>query len=347
MTAWVLGCHRSGTSLLCSVLRTLSSAHREQLLGPDMPANPANPAGYHESASLVEVNERLLGWAGCTWDRPFVARPAWAAPDSIALIARLRGSLSSHTGNVDWIDKDPRLCLTRDAFAYLLLLRDPDSIAIMRDPLAVATSLHRRNGFSFRKGAAIWLLYNLHLFNSHSRPPHTVLLFDDLVSTDKQVQLRVSRDLAGFSVAASSAEPDTATAELEERALAELKALRRYELVRSGGNQWHDSDSQLATTLEDLWVGCQAIVRGDSDQQMATYLRHAWATLSPTLEGEVAIPLHEQQGFGERIARSLSSLRGRLPQPTPRGLAGGHTEFTRALGHGSSTTDPGFHRRLR
>lgn len=80
MAGWVLGCHRSGTSLLCSILRNLSSSHREQPLGPDLPANPENPAGFHESVSLVEVNERLLNWAGSAWDRPFVARPAWEAP---------------------------------------------------------------------------------------------------------------------------------------------------------------------------------------------------------------------------------------------------------------------------
>lgn len=337
MSAWVLGCHRSGTSLLCSILRKLSNAHRERPLGPDLPANAANPAGYHETASLVEVNERLLDWAGCSWDRPFVGRPSWAAPDSLALIARLRRSLNSHTVSVGWIDKDPRLCLTRDAFPHLLL-RDPISIAVMRDPISVATSLHRRDGFSLRKGAAIWLLYNLHLFNSHSRPPETVILFDDLVSPENHVQLRVARELADFSVAASDRAPRTAIAELEQQALQQLNTVRRFDLVRSGnhcGNHWHGDheNMQLETALEDLWRGCQAIMDGTSDQKMAAYLRHAWATLSPILEGEVAIPLHERPVFGERMGKSLSSLRARVSPARP-------------LGNGSTLKDHEFTRRL-
>lgn len=312
MTGWVLGCHRSGTSLLCSILRNLSHADHEQPLGPDLGANPANPAGHHESASLMEVNERLLGWAGCTWDRPFVARPAWEDPKSLEMIARLHSSLARHTTNVGWIDKDPRLCLTRDAFSHLLL-RDPAAIAVMRHPLAVATSLHRRNGFSLRKGAAIWLLYNLHLFNSSCRPPEIVIPFDDLVSSDDQVQLRVARDLAAFSLTASGERQIVSIGALEEQALSELNRALRKDLVRSDDYRRDDVDGTLADTLEDIWSGCREIIRSDaSHRTMASHLRSAWACLSPVLETEVAIPLHESHVSRGRIGRSLNLLRGRV-----------------------------------
>lgn len=339
MTGWVLGCHRSGTSLLCSILRSLSNTHRDQLLGPGLPANPENPAGHHESAALVAVNEQLLGWAGYSWDRPFVAQPAWSAPASLELLARLRGSLASHADNVGWIDKDPRLCLTRDAFTHLLL-RDPAAIAVMRDPLAVAVSLHRRNGFSLRKAAAIWLLYNLHLFNSRSRPPETVILFDDLVSPDEQIQSRVARDLAAFSVTASGQQSDTPRGALEQQAFAVLDTLRRYELVRSENHWRDDQEGSLVETLEDIWRGCQDIVRGNAHREMAAYLRHAWATVSPILEPEVAIPLHQSHELGEKIAKSLGSLRGRLALLIARGPVARPAALPRSLGNGSAASDP-------
>lgn len=354
MAGWVLGCHRSGTSLLCSILRNLSTAHVEHPLGPDLPATPADPAGHYESVSLVEVNERLLGWAGCSWDRPFVARPAWEDPDSLELIARLQSPLSRHVTNVDWIDKDPRLCLTRDAFSHLLL-RDPAAIAIMRHPLAVATSLHRRNGFSLRKGAAIWLLYNLHLFNSHSRTPETVLLFDDLVSTDGQVQARVARDLAAFSIAASSQELNTPRSSVEDRALSHLKRARRDDLVRSEDYRRSELDGPLVDKLTDIWAGCRELVRNSDagHHEMASSLRNAWATVSPILEPEVAItlhesrPPHESRWFSGGIGKSLESLRDRLSSSRRRGFVGRPTQPSRPVSGESSAADassPGISR---
>ncbi len=339
MAGWVLGCHRSGTSLLCSILRTLSDAHREQPLGPDATRADAkspvevadldNPTGFHESASLVEVNERLLSWAGCSWDRPFIARPAWEDPRSLRLIASLRSSLSSHTTNVGWIDKDPRLCLTRDAFRHLLL-RDPAAIAVMRHPLAVAMSLHRRDGFSLRKGAAIWLLYNLHLFNSHSPPPDTVVLFDDLISADEQVRLRVARELAAFSAAASGETIDRSLDSLQDRALSEMGSRQRNDLIRSE-NYWRgDQQGSLIDTLEDIWLGSREIIRGDRHDQMASYLRNAWAAVSPILEPEVAIPLHESHEFDVKRGRYVGALRRR---------AGRLTERYRLPGNGSAANE--------
>jgi hypothetical protein len=320
MTGWVLGCHRSGTSLLCSILRNLSPAHRERPLGPDLPASPDNPAGFHESASLVKVNDQLLGWAGCTWDRPFVIRPAWADPGSLELIARLQLPLAKHITNVGWIDKDPRLCLTRDAFTHILL-RDPAAIAVMRDPLAVATSLHRRNGFSLRKGAAIWLLYNLHLFNSRSRPPETLVLFDDLVSPEREVQKRVARELAAFSVAASAETAVTSVGALERQALSELNSALRRDLVRSEDYRRDETDGQLAHTLEEIWSGCREIVRSCAGHhKMASHLRSAWASVSPVLEPAVAIPLRESQSRGERLGKSVRAVRGQFMPSVRRRL---------------------------
>lgn len=54
----ILGCHRSGTSLLCAIVRNLSDVHPEQPLGPDLRTGPGNPTGFHESASLFDVKGR-------------------------------------------------------------------------------------------------------------------------------------------------------------------------------------------------------------------------------------------------------------------------------------------------
>lgn len=291
VAGWVLGCHRSGTSLLSSTLRSLAAEHGGPSLGPDVVDDVVYPTGLHESAALVGVNTQLLTWAGCTWHRPFVARPAWEDPASIALIARLRERLHEHAHSVGWIDKDPRLCLTRDALSHLLL-KDLPSIAVIRNPISVATSLYRRDGFSLRKGAAIWMLYNLHLFNARSRPPDHIILFDELVSPDEQIKMRVAGILASF-VRVTSGGIIENPGSTEREAVEQLNKVRRQYLVRSE-DRWHvDEDSSLARLLDDIWLGCRAMAHEDERQRVASLMRDAWATLSPILEPEVALPLHE------------------------------------------------------
>ena len=314
-----MGCHRSGTSLLSGILRSLSAS--EQLLGSDMPPHLSNPVGHHESTALVTANNRLLAWAGASWDRPFVARPAWEDPNSIAMIGQLRKLVGAHQ-SVGWIDKDPRLCLTRDAFAHLLL-RDLPAVAVVRNPLAVATSLNRRDGFSLRKGAAIWLLYNMHLFNSHSRPPESIIFFDELVSEDEETQLKVARLLAEFlHVACPEFCAGNGTGAIEREVKSRLAEMSRADLIRSE-NRWRaDHDSALVEMLDDIWSGCQAIIRDGANGRIDAFFRNAWATVSPILEPEVALPLRKapvtgKTSLGSAIAKGLKRFK------TPSGNGSG------------------------
>jgi hypothetical protein len=177
------------------------------------------------------------------------------------------------------------------------------------------------------------LLYNLHLFNSHSGPPETVVLVDDLLSADEQVRLQVARELAAFSAAASGVTFDRSLDSLQDRALSEMGGRQRNDLIRSE-NQWRDDrDGSLVDTLEDIWLGCREIVRGERHHQMALYLRNAWATVSPILEPEVAIPLHESHEFDVKKGRYVGSLRRR---------AGRLTQRYRPLGSGSAATESKF-----
>lgn len=186
MAGWVLGCHRSGTSLLCGLLRSATGLSHRDLLGGDIPDSVANPVGHHESAALLQVNERLLQACGSSWDHPFAEQPNWRQPDLCSLFEQCRPTLRRHRQHQLWIDKDPRLCLTRPAVEAILERRLP-AIAILRHPLAVARSLQQRDGFSLEQSARIWLLYNHHLFNSPCQAPSAVLLFDQLLEGGVQM----------------------------------------------------------------------------------------------------------------------------------------------------------------
>jgi len=65
---FVLGMHRSGTSLLSRLVHELGLfvGEAEEL----MPAQPCNVEGFWERLDVSELNEQLLELAGGSWDCP-------------------------------------------------------------------------------------------------------------------------------------------------------------------------------------------------------------------------------------------------------------------------------------
>ena len=61
---FVLGMHRSGTSLLARLLNLLGCKLPKDLLG----ANESNPSGHWESLKAIEINDALLRALGRRWD---------------------------------------------------------------------------------------------------------------------------------------------------------------------------------------------------------------------------------------------------------------------------------------
>ena len=160
---FVTGCHRSGTSLLASILSQflgVETDHADQM-------KPAldNPRGFHESNRLVSFNDSLLARLGCSWDQPPLLAPLWDQEPWIAELASHRKRFQYLALQEVWLAKDPRLCLTYPAYVHLLLRRVP-LLAAIREPLAVSGSLFARNGLPVNAGLCIWYLYNHHLASS-------------------------------------------------------------------------------------------------------------------------------------------------------------------------------------
>jgi len=147
----ILGCHRSGTSVVARAMQCLGASFPSDL----MPASPENPAGYWESAAVQKLNDYILGRCGSSWERPLEPmllaglnldqERAWVAawlkyqPDLLAL-------------------KDPRMCrllpFWRPVFAAAEV--EVSVVHVLRHPMAVAQSLRKR-GISVERGLALWL----------------------------------------------------------------------------------------------------------------------------------------------------------------------------------------------
>lgn len=152
MAIAIAGMHRSGTSMVAQFL------HRSGVyLGPDavlMPAASENPDGFWEHLQVVEINDELLSLLGGGWDYPPAGPIAGDDPRFETLRTRARRVFAGFEEHPTWGWKDPRTSLTLPFWREVV--DELQVVAVVRNPLEVALSLRKRNGFSIALGLALW-----------------------------------------------------------------------------------------------------------------------------------------------------------------------------------------------
>jgi GT2 family glycosyltransferase len=173
----VTGMHRSGTSMVMSILKELGVC-----LGPDedlLAPLPDNPAGFWENFSFVELGEKLLERGRAAWDY-VPANGIWPrltteiVQDANNLVGRFNEAADL------WGWKDPRTSLLLQFWQDRLVSQGTGMklIVVLRHPLEVAHSLKARNGFSIRHGLHLWTEYNRALLAHLPAVPHLVTHYD-------------------------------------------------------------------------------------------------------------------------------------------------------------------------
>jgi hypothetical protein len=130
----ITGMHRSGTSLLASMLHLAGLHLGDRLLGP----GPGNRQGYFEDLDFIEFQDGLLASLGTTI---YLASPPRGAPSDRD---RQRGAdlLEARRARPAWGWKDPRTALFLEF--WLELAPDALFVFVYRSPAEVADSLRRR-----------------------------------------------------------------------------------------------------------------------------------------------------------------------------------------------------------
>src|SRR5687767_2890589 len=147
----VLGMHRSGTSLLTSILVRMGCYP-----GPEVgPADRWNAGGYWEHPGVLQLDMDLFKALGANWYDVGQVHPN-------RLEAAVRRGLEDRAVEIvrelddhrPWVIKDPRLCVL---FSFWRpLLQQPIALLIHRDPVSIARSLSVRDGFPLLFGIALW-----------------------------------------------------------------------------------------------------------------------------------------------------------------------------------------------
>jgi hypothetical protein len=186
MATCVVGAMRSGTSMITNLLR-ISGLY----LGADadlLPPAPDNPDGFWENARFVALNDTILNEYGGAWDCPPVFPDGWEHADQLREAhARAAELLAEFVGQAHWGWKDPRTSLTM-AF-WQQHCPEMKIVLCVRNPLEVARSLHRRQGFSPQLSMNLWYRYTTGVLERVPRE-HVIITHYESYFRDADAELR-------------------------------------------------------------------------------------------------------------------------------------------------------------
>jgi hypothetical protein len=188
----VLGMHRSGTSATARALQVFGVDLGERLEPPDA---AVNAKGYFEDMDIVALNDEMLAEAGRDW----ASLVSLEAEDferlrGLGYVERagslLRGKLA--TGRTFGF-KDPRTAKLLDLWSEVFQAGGYDVryVFAVRNPLSVARSLARRDGFALECAYELWFEHVVSCLSFLADKAAAVVDYDLLMSDPRGQLLRM------------------------------------------------------------------------------------------------------------------------------------------------------------
>ena len=172
----ITGMHRSGTSFLVRALnlRGIYLGKFQDLVSDDWIFFEDNLRGHWEHRKVVEINENTLECSEGSWDN---------IPTKIQINETIRKETKDFI--TELLDhqslgvgiKDPRFLINSELWLPFLP-KDFVVVGIYREPLKVAESLKKRNGFDYDKSINLWKDYNKKLLQLLEKNNGFLLNFD-------------------------------------------------------------------------------------------------------------------------------------------------------------------------
>lgn len=192
----VLGMHRSGTSAITRGLQVLGVDLGEGLLPPQ---KGVNDKGFWEDGDVTEFNNEVLAALGREWDslQP-IQSDELNQPHIEAFKLRAVQLLRKKTADTTCFGlKDPRMPrlipFWQDVFAHVGL--SASYVIACRNPMSVAHSLAKRNGFPLEKGYLLWLEHMLCCLRQTQGHLRVFVDYDRMLSDPTRQLARVAEAL--------------------------------------------------------------------------------------------------------------------------------------------------------
>lgn len=172
MKIFVLGMHRSGTSVITGILHHLGVKLGKPLL---MGAKD-NPKGHFENKKFINLNQRLLQANGGRWYNPPLGRLSYHG-----LKSAMENFLAKFPDSQTSAFKDPRACFTFPLWRRLI---DPGEkvkvIYVIRPSIEIARSLKARNQFPPEQSLKLCIKYTNAASSHVSKEEHIIVRYHDL-----------------------------------------------------------------------------------------------------------------------------------------------------------------------
>lgn len=193
LVTFVLGMHRSGTSAFAGLLRTggLFAGKESDLL----PADAANPLGYHERRSTMEACDQALTILGGSWLDPPSLDLESASEARAVLVKSIRDLRREESPSRRRVMKDPRLTLLS---RWISEVRHADDTFVLcfRNPVTVARSLADQHGLSLFGALALWETYYISFLTEPIAEEATYFDYDLALRETSHVEAALSRVLS-------------------------------------------------------------------------------------------------------------------------------------------------------
>src|SRR6476660_9589391 len=179
MQLLVLGMHRSGTSSVTRLLNLAGAYFGPEGIATD--PNAENPKGFWERRDVRAVCDGLLHSGGFDWWRISDFDPARIPEEErAARVEEFRNIVFNLDAHRPWVMKEPRLCLLLPLLRPVL--EAPVCIHVTREPIEIAESLERRNGFPLAFGLALWEAYTVSAYVAAEPEPSISVAYGDLMA---------------------------------------------------------------------------------------------------------------------------------------------------------------------
>jgi glycosyltransferase involved in cell wall biosynthesis len=301
----IAGMHRSGTSLIASLVSSIGVRLGDGLVPPDR----YNPRGYFEDTQILALNREMLGAATAADDG---GHPDWGWTETGLFerhgfdsfrerAAALVEARDLAAAGSTWGWKDPRTTLALEfwdsivPFArYVLVYRHPWEVADSMQRLGAEVFL-RRPDYAWR----IWRFYNTHLLEFHRRHKDRALLVSanaTRLNPDRLFELLETRlGLAGSRQNDSIVDPDLFRGVAKDDPLPALAALA------------HRDSAELLTELDRT---ADLSGAGLWNQRLSQVRSHQPEKVAPRVS--IVIPCYNH---GEYLIEAVASVERSVEEP--------------------------------
>tara|TARA_R100000541_G_scaffold340_21_gene2626 strand:+ start:2746 stop:7764 length:5019 start_codon:yes stop_codon:yes gene_type:complete len=331
----VLGMHRSGTSAITRGLQVLGVDLGNRLLQAE---TGNNEKGFWEDIDITAFDVDLLAEMGHDWHTLAPLTPQeFERPEVEALKLRAVQLLRDKLADTTIFGlKDPRMCRLMpfwvDVFAHLKL--DVSFVIACRNPMSVAHSLARRNGFALEKSYLLWLEHML-LSIKHTANGRRVFVDYDQLLGEPLVQLeRISTSL-GLPFSTQSQDCIEYQHEFLERSLRHTafgpEDLRLDAAVTADAQQLHELLCELTDGRREDGDEVVARIEALYTAMMGRYPAYRLLYSLEDKGRNLALRLDEAETISANLAAQANEARAALSaaQQEATALAGQLTELSR------------------